>query len=334
MEGPLADWEHSFLPVVRHWLARQNCYPFEYTDSPRDADIIVILEANSFKTEKYIATLLANPLLKEFSNKCFTINYEDAPSGFLPGLYTCLPRVKNNALRHRSWAYVFRTNADVTLRRRSWTSSPRLLFSFRGSPNSHPIRKRLFACKFKSPYAFSVTQVDKWFNHNEEERADYIDEILDSSFCLCPRGVGPGTIRLFEIMAAGRCPVILSDDWVPIPGIDWNSCAIRIPESALESIPEALTSRILDSPILGAAALRYWKKLFSPENMFGESLNQLMQIAGSRSAGYNEKDYQKLWQSRAFYKLNGWTLEQRVSRKLATLRSQWACFSSGLVSRH
>jgi hypothetical protein len=68
--------------------------------------------------------------------------------------------------------------------------------------------------------------------------------------------------------------------------------------------------------------------------MFGESLNQLMQIAGSRSAGYNEKDYQKLWQSRAFYKLNGWTLEQRVSRKLATLRSQWACFSSGLVSRH
>ena len=38
--GPLADWEHDFLPQVRKWFSLQTQCPFELTDSPVEAELI------------------------------------------------------------------------------------------------------------------------------------------------------------------------------------------------------------------------------------------------------------------------------------------------------
>lgn len=55
-----------------------------------------------------------------------------------------------------------------------------------------------------------------------EHRADlhkkrklYNKILLDSTFSLCPSGTGPNTIRLWESLATGSIPVILSDTWIP-----------------------------------------------------------------------------------------------------------------------
>jgi hypothetical protein len=317
MGGPRAEWESAFLPIVRDWFARQKQYPFELTDDPEKAGLIVFLESNSFKTQEYIWTLCANQLLNRFPNKCFTINYEDTPAGFLPGLYTSLSRTRQNPMRQRTWSYVFRQTKDLVQTRDSWTNSPKLLFSFRGSPNSHSLRQRLLGFPFRTSNAFRLTGVARWFDHTAAEREDYLKEILDSHFCLCPRGIGPASIRLFEVMALGRCPVILADDWAPIVGIDWKSCSIRIPESEIETIPEILETRLEEAPALGAAALSYWERFFSPEEVIGQSLNQLVQLVSNRNACYDERNFQKLWKSRAFYRTNGWTIEQRCRRKFS-----------------
>jgi hypothetical protein len=324
--GPLADWEHDFLPQVRKWFLLQTQCPFELTDSPVEAELIVFLEGNYFKTQRYLTILYSNSLLRDYPEKCFTINYDDEAAGFLPGLYTSLPRAKYDPSRHRAWCYVFRPSADLVARRNERTAAPSLLFSFRGSPTSHSIRRCLLTMDFKTALPFRLTPIDRWFNHTPDERLSYIDEILESYFALCPRGIAPTSIRLFEVMALGRCPVIISDDWVPIEGIDWASCSIQIPESDLHLLPERLESRMDDAKSLGASALRVWEKFFSPSKVIEQSLKRILDVANSRLAGYDERVFQRQWKSRKFFHLNGWAVEQRLLRRLhrlaATFRRQ------------
>jgi hypothetical protein len=102
-----------------------------------------------------------------------------------------------------------------------------------------------------------------------------------------------------------------------VPGIDWHSCAIQISESQWETIPKILESRLSDAAALGTEALRVWEARFAPHNVIAESLKQLVQLARSRPAGHDERSIQQNWGTRAFYRLNGWTLEQRIARKLS-----------------
>ena len=71
-------------------------------------------------------------------------------------------------------------------------------------------------------------------------------------------------MRLFETMQVGRCPVILSDDWLPPPFVDWEACSLRIPERQVTSLPEILRARCDEAAQLGLAARRAWEENFSP----------------------------------------------------------------------
>ncbi len=72
-------------------------------------------------------------------------------------------------------------------------------------------------------------------------------------------------MRLFEAMQAGRCPVILSDDWLAPPFIDWSSCSIQVPEARVRELPGILRARSDDADRLGRAAREVWEEYFSPE---------------------------------------------------------------------
>jgi hypothetical protein len=43
----------------------------------------------------------------------------------------------------------------------------------------------------------------------------YNEVLSDSIFSLCPEGAGPNTLRLWESLAVGSIPVIISDTWRP-----------------------------------------------------------------------------------------------------------------------
>jgi len=87
---------------------------------------------------------------------------------------------------------------------------------------------------------------------NEVER--YNELISDSIFSLCPAGAGPNTLRLWESLAVGAIPVILSDRYeFPLACKDWLNAVIVHPEDDLKK----LDSRLRELSISKIVAMQY-----------------------------------------------------------------------------
>ena len=313
---PLNSWEHEFLPTIRRQFVEHPASHHRLVDDPAAADLIVLLESNNFRTHRDVAALLCEPVLRDYPDRTFTINYEDYPAGFLPGLYAALPAKRFDPARHRSWCYLFPPNPQVyRLEPLPVDERCDLLFSFRGA-ESYPLRRRLFDLKLTPEVRGRITKIDRWFNHNAQEQHDYVDEIRRSRFVLCPRGLAAASHRLFEVMAQGRCPVIIGDEWVPPREVDWSRCSIRVAERELETFPQILLAREAEAPELGRQARAAWEQFFSPAHKFEAALDALALLRDSRPSGYNERIYQQLWNSRIFRRNNGWTMRQRLGRKV------------------
>jgi hypothetical protein len=71
---------------------------------------------------------------------------------------------------------------------------------------------------------------------------DYFDEVQSALFCLCPRGFASWSRRLFDAIAVGCIPVIISDDAEhPFERIvDYRTFSIRIAESDLSQLKSVL----------------------------------------------------------------------------------------------
>lgn len=82
-------------------------------------------------------------------------------------------------------------------------------------------------------------------------RYDYETLLLNSTFCLVPRGRRLGSFRFLEALQAGCIPVLLSNAWVlPFQSkIDWTQAAVWADERLLLQVPETVramsASRIL-----------------------------------------------------------------------------------------
>lgn len=293
---------------------------FRLAASPEEADLVVLIESNRLRTHRDLPAMRAEPLPRRFPHKCFTINHEFAPPGFLPGLYTSLPARRFDPSRHRTWCYFYQYNRPVLETALAGADAPRkLLFSFRGAA-SHEVRRRILAEPFRAREPVSIRHVDRWFDHDAEEQDAYVREILESHFVLCPRGIAAGSHRLFEVMSLGRCPVILSDDWVPPAGIDWSRCSIRVSEADVPRLPEILEARVDEARGLGEAARRVWLEHFQPHRRVRRALEEIRAIQADWGPDHDERAHQRHWSSWAFYWRNGWTLPQRSRKALRRLR--------------
>jgi hypothetical protein len=112
-------------------------------------------------------------------------------------------------------------------------------------------------------------------NQKFEYEREYYEIMNESFFILCPRGIGPCSYRLFETMQLGRVPVIISNQWVEIPGIKWDDVSIRVDETLVHKLPEILAKREKDAVEMGRNARKSWEQFFSPE----VSLNQIASSA-------------------------------------------------------
>jgi hypothetical protein len=88
-------------------------------------------------------------------------------------------------------------------------------FSFMGSFKTHPVREKICnQLKNKNDCLFIDTG-DWHFYGDEVKQRDnkkrYIELLGNTKYSLCPRGTGPSTIRMWEAMAMGSYPVIISD---------------------------------------------------------------------------------------------------------------------------
>lgn len=165
------------------------------------------------------------------------------------------------------------------------TVDPDFLFSFVGATTTHHSRPLLLTLNHPRGLLQCVNDHSNW-NPNQDgwgaRRAHFAESIMRSKFVLCPRGHATSSIRFYEVMAAGRVPVVISDDWVVPQGLDFDSFAIRWPEGIVDGLLERLESLEEDSVAMGREAKRVFNERFAEESVFDLLADQLCQLSEKR----------------------------------------------------
>ena len=259
------------------------------SENPEEADIILITHEN-------LTDLSLNKTLNQYLDKCYTVNTADNPLFGLAGLYASGNKsfsfIHKHLIRGCSYIYTFYQanpnrnkfvdfSYDIQRERK-------YLFSFVGASSSW-VRKRLLKLKFqRSDILIKCTNN---YNHWNTDRANaeriqktYVDIIQRSKFVICPRGVGWGSIRLFEVMKLGVAPVIISDKWLPPMGPDWESFALFVKQSNLKNLVEIVESHASEYEERGRLARKAWEEYFSDPVVFNQCMEAVKDLKVNRIA--------------------------------------------------
>jgi hypothetical protein len=209
-----------------------------------------------------------------------------------PGVFASVPANHPDVARARGGFYVHHANYEpehaAVLQPRPHDEAT-FLWSFVGTVSTWPsVRGPLLALQDDRALrldteAWSVRYRWQLEGPGRAERSraltSYAETLHQAQFVACPRGLGASSVRLFEAMRAGRCPVVISDEWMPPPFVDWESCTIRIPESHLGDLPAVLREREQDAAALGVRARLVWEQHFSPAAMLNTLVEACLDIA-------------------------------------------------------
>ncbi len=256
---------------------------------PSDADIIIFVD-NHFYPEWRLDTLLEHPFLQRFPERCMVYDERDNPWSGLPGVYVSMSAKRFDPSLHRAWSYYRLPLHTVP----PATVAPDLLFSFMGSP-SHPtsgghgtrreiilLRDDRALIEDTSGFLFYDSRGDPAAHAARQRR--FAEIIGRSKFVLCPRGAGTSSFRMYEVMRAGRVPVIIADQWVAPIGPDWPKFSIRLGQDAIGQVPDLLRQREADWEGMAAGAVAAYRQWFAPDVSFHHIVEQCRSImdGGSR----------------------------------------------------
>lgn len=226
-----------------------NCAAHAVVADPAAADLILLL--GNFGRRPQL--LLEHPAYVAYPERCAVYTEDDMYMPLAPGIF-CSAQIDRHTRCGRifSYAYVSR-NGRYRNNYLAETSSPvgatpaagkKYLFSFQGGSTSL-VRKRLFKLNYGRPDIL-IENTSKYYHWDDSQpdrhdrQLSYANTLASSQFVLCPRGAGAGTIRLFEVMAAGVAPVLLSDGYSLPPGPAWDNFLLRVPEREIARLPELL----------------------------------------------------------------------------------------------
>jgi hypothetical protein len=232
--------------------------------------------------------------------RTFVFSQSDRPLPWAPGMYASMrrPRGYRTAAAFTGGFYVphhhrapgglgdhLKSARDVT---------PDLLWSFVGTGQNASVREEVL--RLRDPRAvvqdtkrFSDTLRWAWDSTHRDEAQiafrEYATTLGRSKFVLCPRGRGPSSIRLFEALEVGRCPVIISDSWLATPFVDWESCSVRVAEKLVHQIPRILRDREDEADDLGKRGRIVWENFFSPETQLSTLVLACLEISERITTG-------------------------------------------------
>lgn len=251
------------------WLKLNSKDSSICTDDPELADIIIFVESHPLD-DPYFRTVVYHPLFKKYRRKCVLYHDADLSVTSMPTISPSIELWQYNPKHKRSFHYIARYSENKTIdaAQVKYNTDRKYLYSFIGARN-HPLRNEILNMNHRvDTFIKDTSGINAW-DLNEADKIkfeqDFIDIINESSFVLCPRGIGPCSYRLFETMQLGRVPVIISDGWVPIPNIDWDKFTITVAESKIAFIPQILNERKNEALEMGRLARKHWEEYFSPE---------------------------------------------------------------------
>jgi hypothetical protein len=255
------------------------------TDDAEAAEIILFAEL--LGTGLHFEVVRRHPLVKRYREKCFLFCSNAYVIPFLPGVFASVG--KRWASRRTQGGFHVGSLQNEFSSFTPMTAGLPYLFSFIGSTASAPVRRQLGAVIHPRGFFRDTVKEFERALHDRmtlHERRDYHRQFVEltkaSKFVLCPRGLGPATIRLMETMRMGRVPVIISDDWVEPNGPNWQGFSIRVPERAIADIPRLLEAREAEALAMGNLAREEWQRWFSDEVAFHRVVEWCLQIRDRR----------------------------------------------------
>jgi hypothetical protein len=252
-------------------------------DDPGQADIILFLDGHQHYRDVTLRDIRHHPLVRRDRDRAFIYNELDQPWCAMPGLYVGMPKRSFDWQRQRPCSYLVLIN-DLTARPQS-DNEPDLLFSYMGRLG-HPVREAIMRLGSSRTLIEDTSKLSFFGATTEDiarQKRRYADTIRRSKFVLCPVGSGPSSFRLFETMAAGRVPVILSDEWVPPVGPVWEHCALTIPENQVHDVPAIIASHESRYPAMAQAARKAWADWFAPDVLFHRMIESCRDLIESRA---------------------------------------------------
>ena len=271
------DWWTSLSRLRQSALA--STAPMHHlVPSPEDADVILFSDSLS-NTQ---ADVRNHTLTKRFGEKVFIYSTNDRDVPLVPGVYTCAEKRWYLPSHMRPGFYIKVVDHDW-IQPSPISKRPLHLFSFCGSFDTHPLRRRLAALGSAQGFVRDTSKDEgrgfgKSADTYREWQAEYFRVMHDSMFVLCPRGVAPSSYRIFESLKAGRVPVIIADDWVPPSGPNWTEFSLRVPEAHLHDVPRILERLATRAPVMGLRASKAWERWFSREQAFQTIVTWCLQI--------------------------------------------------------
>jgi hypothetical protein len=253
-------------------------------DDPLAADVILFVEYRP--AGRYLHDVRSHRYVLRHREKCFTFCSEDAPIPFLPGVYPSIEARWHDPRRTASGHYLRRLGVDPVPFDPLAEEARPYLFSFVGRLATAPVRGRLRALDGPASPILATDAEEAAVEAGTLPRGPYWERFADvvrrSAFVLCPRGYGPGSMRLFEAMAMGRAPVILSDAWVAPEGPEWERFALRVPERRAADLPAILAAASPHAVEMGRLARAAWEAWFSPEVSFHRLVEACLALRSRR----------------------------------------------------
>jgi hypothetical protein len=336
----LREYERGYVRVVSNELRQcGHASGLLLTERAETADVIVILQSAQYKTIDYLDVLESDPLVRHHAERVFVIDYDDHPEGMLSGLYTSIEAPFYASALHKSWPILFMNNQAVyqLSREQVFGSTPSRLFSFVGAA-SHAVREELVRLYGRESATWHVRLSDGWYNHSDHDRTHFVRVALDSLFCLCPRGYASYTNRIPEVMAMGRVPVIIADDWVPFDFPEKVPYYVRVAENAVDRLPELLSASVAQAEELRHNARTLWERHCSEGRRTVAAVEAICDLAATRTRPITFAEYRDRWRSRDFLRRCGWTRTQRLALRarqhLQRLRLSRLSRESGREGRH
>jgi hypothetical protein len=271
----ISEADKAWIPMLenRAMQSRQH----KIVPDAGSAGLILLLGPFALMPER----LIAHELYKAFPERCAVYTEEDHYLPLLPGIY-CSARKDEHTRIGRVFSYTYLSRngrhhnpflaevagaTPVTPSHRK-----RYLFTFQGGSTSL-VRKKLFNLRFHRDDVL-IENTSAFHNWDEaqpdrrERQHRYAETLAASHFVLCPRGAGPGSIRFFEVMAAGVAPVLIADDYELPPGPRWDEFLVRVPEREIAGLPAILEPLVPGAAERGRAAQKAFFEFFSVEREF------------------------------------------------------------------
>jgi Exostosin family len=269
----LNQWTDLAVDELEALAAADRFNVHELVEDPDDAD--VVLFAQCHMVDWRLRAIRGHPVSKSNWEKVMVYDERDRPWRSFPGLYVSVPSASFDPRRQRACSYLRLPGAESDV-----APEADLLFSFVGSPTA-TCRRPLFDLQHPRSIVEEVQDFVFWDSASPdfvERRRRYREILTRSRFVLCPRGRGTSSFRLYETLAAGRVPVIISDDWVAPLGPDWGAFSLRAREGATVGLVDMLEAQEEDWPSMSAAAAAAYREYFSREVLFHRLVELLQDL--------------------------------------------------------